>query len=348
MLNPSKTAVLAFVTATSIALSSCGGSSGGGTNSGGGPTGSMSSGPNGPNGFGPGTGNPGIFAPPTSPTPTPGIDSELVSLSAIPNPLDIKVGFTRPLVVTGTFDDGSVTTLVNSSDVTLSFTPSMTSFVSVDSGGQVTAIGPGTGSILVSATINGVTRTTNVPTTTSYLLSYISDHSFDGSLTSNWNLLYENPVTVGSDTYPLIEVRNTYDPTAFPAQEGDNFLYLEVPSDSIGGISQSVNLPILEPGEKFILNLQAFAMLWPIQFTVEIVGSTTVTQTISIPALYTAPGVPFPGYIAQPYNIEFTELSGETVDVRFLATSPAPPTAPGAASMGLDDLALYVYPAYGP
>lgn len=333
--------------ALSLVLAGCGGSSSDSSFTGlGGPSGSQVGAGNGPVGFGPGTGTPGVFAPPTTPPPyNPDTDAELVSISASPNPLLVYIANTAQLTVTGLLDDGTTVTLVNSSEVSLSFSTVATTAAIVSPTGLVTGIWFGSETVAVTAVIDGVTRTTAVPVTVSYFTSErLTDPRFTEPLDTLWLRVFPNVVTVGPDTYPLVEVRTSFDPATLPSLEGIRFLYVEAPSDSQGGISQTITLPSLAADQALHLRFGAVAKLNPVNVTAEVHGSTTVGWTVSPPSLYSAPLMPSGENELTYYQIDVSALAGETVEVRILASSPALPGSPGDTSVAISDLTLVVWP----
>jgi DNA-binding beta-propeller fold protein YncE len=122
-----------------------------------GPAGTGSFG--GPNAPGPGTGAPVVFLPGVT-------EGALVSISATPNPISLTVGGTsQQLALTGTLDDGTVVSLVPSSQLIFEFTSDAPLIASVTGGGLVSPLAAGSATILAEVTTEGTTYSTTVPVT---------------------------------------------------------------------------------------------------------------------------------------------------------------------------------------
>ncbi len=245
---------------------------------------------------------------------------------------------TRQLTVTGTFDDGSTRTLSGAPGVALSYAPASTTFVSVNSTGLVTGLASGTEMITVSATIATVTRTAPVNVTVSSLYSYIADSEFETPLGDNWQPQIVTTATVGSVTYPIVEIRDSFDPVLLPAQEGNRFLYIEAPDSSLGGVSQMVNLPNLAAGEALRLDFRCFAKRELVTLQLHIVGPTSSEMATFSPNPLASSGA------VEGHFRDLSAYAGQTIELRFLATSPSAPGTPGDTSLGLDSVTIFVVP----
>ena len=347
---------LVVILALSFILAGCGGSSGSSLSSLGGPSGDQVGVGNGPVNFGPGTGTPGEFAPPTTPTPPPydpDTDAALVSISVSPNPLTVYIADTSQLTVTGLLDDGTAVTLVSSSDVSLSFSTAATTAAIVSPTGLVTGIWFGSETVTVTAVVDGVTRATTVPVTVGAPLENLfSDSYFFDALDVSWISQYDNIVTAGGITYPLISFENSFDPL-LPSPTnptGTRILYLEVPTDSVGamsrgGIRQFVDLPAIASHEAILIDFRAVAKMNPIVITVEVNGaSSSISNDFTPPTLYAPPLVPTGTTDFASYQFDVSAFAGETVEVRFLASGLLPPGAPGDTSVAIEFPTVAVWP----
>ncbi len=347
---------LSVLLALSLGLVGCGGSS---SSSGGGPSGSGvdgGSGLGGPNSYGPGTGTPGLFAPPSgSPSPTaspttpppiydPDTDAALLSISVSPASLSLHPSQTQQLTVIGHLDDGTTATLVSSSEVSITFSTVSTSVASVGTSGLVTAISIGTETVSVNVAVGSQTFPSSVLVTVlPPVMNLIFDPEFDIVLDSfAWMTFVDVPVTAGLENFPYIERRSSFDPVALPIQEGDDFLYIEAPLNSRGGVSQFVTLPSLSTGEYIELRFEAFARTAAGTVTVEVVGSSTLTQTFAPTPFYDASGVPTGATGPTNFNMSLSILAGQTVEIRFLTSTPVAPGTFGDTGVGIDSLLLIV------